>query len=157
MSEARTTGRAERPLVRPLAARDKDAWRALFDAYIAFYRAEVADAVIEATWERMLALSHGMTGLVAVDGGDRPIGLAHLVFHVSTWSPTTYCYLEDLYVAPEHQGRGAGHALVEATYREAEARAAKRVYWVTEEDNQAARRLYDTLGRRMHYVQYRRE
>ena len=38
--------------------------------------------------------------LVAVNAADRPFGLAHVFFHRSTWSPTQYCYLEDLFVDP---------------------------------------------------------
>ena len=53
---------------------------------------------------------------------DTPIGLAHVLFHRSTWSPTTYCYLEDLFVDPARRKTGAGRALIEATYREADAR-----------------------------------
>ena len=45
--------------VRGLEVRDRDEWRRLFLAYIDFYRAEVPDAVIEATWARLLAGGEG--------------------------------------------------------------------------------------------------
>jgi hypothetical protein len=47
-------------------------------------------------------------GLVAVDEADATIGIAHVVFHCSTWSATWHCYLEDLFVDPDRCGRGAG-------------------------------------------------
>ena len=34
---------------------------------------------------------------MAEDSG-RLVALANLVFHPSTWSPTVYCYLEDMFV-----------------------------------------------------------
>ena len=41
--------------IRPLAARDKADWLPLFKGYIEFYKATVADDIIEATWQRMIA------------------------------------------------------------------------------------------------------
>ena len=98
----------------------------------------------------------GMTGLVAVDGADVPVGLANLVFHRSTWSPTWYCYLEDLYVDPGVRGSGVGRALIEAAYAEADRRGASRTYWATQEHNATARKLYDDIGVLTEFVQYRR-
>ncbi len=142
--------------IRPLEAGDKVEWLALFRAYIAFYRATVPDDVIELTWRRLTGEASDMLGLAAVGADDRPIGIAHVVFHPSTWSATAYCYLEDLFVAPEARGKGAGRALIEEIYRTAEARGANRVYWVTEENNATARQLYDALAIRAPFVQYRR-
>lgn len=141
---------------RAIESRDHDDWQALFRAYIDFYRADVPDDVIALTWSRLMDRSSGLVGLCATGDDDRPIGIALLVFHLSTWSASTYCYLEDLYVAPEARGRGAGKALIEAIYATADERGATRTYWVTEEANNSARRLYDRLAVRAPYVQYRR-
>jgi GNAT superfamily N-acetyltransferase len=143
--------------VRKLEARDRAAWERLFRAYIQFYRAEVADEVIDLTWQRLLSGGEGEpVGLVAVDEADVPIGLAHVLFHGSTWSATRYCYLEDLFVDPLRRNSGAGRALIEAVYREADARGCTRTYWVTEEGNATARALYDRLATKAPFVQYRR-
>ena len=102
-----------RPRVRRLDARDKAPWLALFKGYIAFYQAEVAEDVIEVTWQRMLAGDGEFhIGLVAVDASDAPIGLAHVLFHRSTWSAGWYCYLEDLFVDPTRRRQGVGRALI---------------------------------------------
>jgi GNAT superfamily N-acetyltransferase len=143
--------------VRRLQARDKAPWLALFKGYIAFYQAEVAENVIETTWRRMLAGDGEFhIGLVAVDANDAPIGLAHVLFHRSTWSVGWYCYLEDLFVDPTRRRQGVGRALIEAVYREADARAASRTYWMTQQSNHAARCLYDCLATLSPFVQYRR-
>ena len=143
--------------VRALEARDKARWLELFKAYSAFYEADVSDPVIEATWQRLLEGGDGgFLGLLAVDGSDAPVGLAHVLFHRSTWSATWYCYLEDLFVDPAVRGTGAGRALIEAVYEAADARAATRTYWVTEEHNQRARTLYDRVATKHPFVQYRR-
>jgi GNAT superfamily N-acetyltransferase len=143
--------------VRGVEARDRDAWERLFRAYIEFYRARVADEVIEATWQRLTSGAAGdPIGLVVADDADAPFGLAHVLFHRSTWSPTWYCYLEDLFVDPARRGTGAGRALIEAVYRAADARGSTRTYWVTEEGNATARRLYDRVAAKAPFVQYRR-
>jgi GNAT superfamily N-acetyltransferase len=143
--------------IRRLEARDKARWSELFKGYIAFYKATVADAVIEATWQRLMAgASDFHIALVAVDDADRPVGLAHVLFHNSTWSPTCYCYLEDLFVDPAVRAGGIGKALIEAVYVEADKRGATRVYWATQEFNYRARGLYDKVATKSPFVQYRR-
>lgn len=142
--------------IRLLKAADRQAWEALFRGYINFYEAKVPDNVIDVVWQRLLQQEDGMVGLVAVDASDRPIGIAHLVFHRSTWSPTTYCYLEDLFVDREARRHGTGRALIKAVYEEADKRGATRTYWATKNDNRTARRLYDRVASLSPFVQYRR-
>src|ERR671923_701790 len=143
--------------VRRLEARDKAAWLPLFKGYIAFYNATVRDDVVELAWQRLMSAADGFhLGLVAVDETDTPVGIAHILFHRSTWSPTCYCYLEDLYVDPNKRGQGAGRALIEEVYREADARQCTRTYWTTQEFNYRARALYDQVATKSVFVQYRR-
>jgi len=144
-------------IVRRLAPRDAADWRRLFGAYIDFYGANVPDDVIGLAWQRMLAGEPDFhIGLVAVDEDDRAVGLAHILFHRSTWSPTWYCYLEDLYVEPAVRGRGIGRALIEAVYQEADARGATRTYWTTQEINYRARTLYDKVAVKSDFIRYQR-
>jgi GNAT superfamily N-acetyltransferase len=143
--------------IRPVTAGDADEWERLFRAYIAFYRASVPDDVIALTWRRALAGEDGLHGLIAIAAkSGAALGVATLVFHRSTWSPTWYCYLEDLFVDPAARGRGVGGALIAATYAEADRRGATRTYWATQAGNAAARRLYDQVGELTEFVQYRR-
>jgi GNAT superfamily N-acetyltransferase len=143
--------------VRRLEARDKPVWLTLFKGYIEFYKTTVPEVVIETTWERLMRGEEGFhIALVAVEEADRPVGLAHVLFHRSTWSPTWYCYLEDLFVDPAQRTKGAGRALIEAVYREADARGCTRTYWTTQEFNYRARTLYDQVATKSVFVQYRR-
>lgn len=143
--------------VRPLEAKDKPAWLELFKGYIAFYKATVPEEVMETTWQRLLSGGEGFhIGLVAVGDDDVPIGLAHVLFHRSTWSPTWYCYLEDLFVAPVARGKHVGRALIERVYAEADKRQATRTYWATQEFNYRARALYDQVATKSPFLQYRR-
>jgi GNAT superfamily N-acetyltransferase len=140
--------------VRQLQAKDLDRWRVLWDAYLSFYRADVAAPLTDLTFRRLCDGELGMLGLVAVDANDRPTGLAHLVFHSATWSETGYCYLEDLYVDRQHRGGHVARALFEAVYEQARERNVERVYWHTQQYNGAARSLYDTVGELTSFVVY---
>ena len=143
--------------IRRLEARDKPAWQRLFKAYIAFYQATVGDDVVELTWQRLMAGEPDFhLCLLAVDDTDTPVGLAHVLFHRSTWSATWYCYLEDLFVDPATRKQGVGRALIEATYAEADGRGCTRTYWTTQEFNYRARSLYDQVATKSPFIRYQR-
>jgi GNAT superfamily N-acetyltransferase len=143
--------------VRQLRDEDRVAWDELWRGYLRFYRADVSAAVTEATFARLRDETDGLLGLIAADADDRPVGLAHLVFHPSTWSKTSYCYLEDLFVSPAARGGGIAHALFDAVYAAARERGAEKVYWHTQQYNGAARSLYDTVGNVTSFIVYERE
>ena len=144
-------------MIRGLEPADGAAWEPLFRGYIEFYQATVADDVIDETWTRLMSPEPEFhIGLGAVDGDGRLVGIAHILFHRSTWSKSCYCYLEDLFVDPAARARGIGRKLIEAVYAEADRRGATRTYWATQEFNYRARALYDQLATKSPFVQYRR-
>ncbi|MEM7749545.1 MAG: GNAT family N-acetyltransferase [Pseudomonadota bacterium] len=143
--------------VRALAEKDRGAWEPLFRGYLEFYKSSLTDEMIQMTWERLMGDDPQFhSGLVAVDADDVPIGLAHILFHRSTWSPSHYCYLEDLFVAPDRRLKGVGRKLIEATYEEADKRNCTRTYWATQEFNYRGRALYDQVANKSPFIQYRR-
>jgi GNAT superfamily N-acetyltransferase len=143
-------------MIRALAEADFSEWDLLWQAYLRFYRAGVSSDVTAATFRRLCDQADGLIGLVATDEEGALTGLAHLVFHPSTWSADPYCYLEDLYVAPAARGSGTARELLEAVFAEARRRGAARTYWETQEFNGAARSLYDQVAHRTSVVVYER-
>jgi GNAT superfamily N-acetyltransferase len=143
-------------VIRALETADFAPWEQLWLAYLRFYRAEVSNEVTATTFRRLCDRSDGMIGLVAADGQGGLTGLAHLVFHPSTWSADSYCYLEDLFVTPAARGTGTARQLLEAVFAEARERGAARTYWETQEFNAPARSLYDQVAHRTSFVVYER-
>jgi GNAT superfamily N-acetyltransferase len=86
--------------------------------------------------------------------GGRAVGLANCILHRDGWSLEDVCYLQDLYVDESVRGTGAGRALIEAVYAEADARNAPSVYWMTQTFNATGRRLYDRVGVLTPFIQY---
>ena len=142
--------------VRALARSDHDAWLPLWRGYLAFYRTSLASEVTAETWRRLHDPAHPLHGFGAAKDGERLVGFVHYLFHPVTWSIADRCYLEDLFVSPEARGGGAGGALIEAVYEAADAAGADQVYWLTERENETARRLYDRVGRLTPLIKYRR-
>jgi GNAT superfamily N-acetyltransferase len=142
--------------VRELRPIDRARWDELWADYLHFYREDLPRKITEATWQRLIDPVAQPCGLVALDANERIIGIVHYHFHLSTWSLTDYCYLEDLFVDPVARGVGAGRALIEAVYRAADERGATRVYWHTESGNARAQALYNQVATLTPFVQYRR-
>ena len=141
--------------IRPVARGDEAQWRELWRAYLEFYKTERPEEVYAATWERIHDPGEAMYSLIAW-AGDRPVGLVQFLYHRSFWEIEDRCYLNDLYVTPEARGTGAGRALIEAVYADADARGGAIVYWTTAEDNYSGRQLYDRVGRRTPFIKYQR-
>jgi GNAT superfamily N-acetyltransferase len=133
---------------------DENDWRRLWSRYLAFYETEVDEAVYQATFASLAGNgSGGIHGLLAVVDGV-PAGLAHYLFHRHGWKLGHVCYLQDLWVEPRNRSAGLGEALVRAVYAAADTAGAPDVYWLTAEDNEAARRLYGRVGRLSPFVRY---
>ena len=141
--------------IRPLAPADRDAWEPLWQGYLAFYKTSVPDEVTDTTFARFFNETEPMHALVAEREG-AIVGIVHYIFHRSTWTKGPYCYLQDLFTAEQARGGGVGRKLIEAVYDRAGKAGASRVYWLTQEDNAAARALYDKLADRPGFIQYRK-
>lgn len=141
--------------IRVLQADDRQRWGELWAQYLTFYQQQLPAAVTNATWRRLLE-ARELHGFAALDEAGHMVGYVHYHFHHSTWSPSGYCYLEDLFVDPLSRGRHAGRALVDAVYRAADERGVTRVYWHTENTNARAQVLYNQVGYLTPFLQFRR-
>jgi ribosomal protein S18 acetylase RimI-like enzyme len=142
-------------LIRAIGEDERDAWDPLWAGYLTFYRTTLAQEISDTAWDRFHDPGEPLFALGGyIDG--RLLGIAHYLFHRSTWAHSRYCYLEDLYVSEDTRGRGLGRALIEEVYRKAEAAGASRVYWLTQSNNAQARALYDKVADNLGFIQYRK-
>jgi GNAT superfamily N-acetyltransferase len=142
-------------LIRPVGEDEREAWNPLWAGYLAFYKSALTQEISDLTWDRFHNPDEPIFALGGYLDGEL-MGIAHYLFHRSTWALHRYCYLEDLFVAEAVRGRGVARALIEAIYEKAQAANASRVYWLTHSDNAQARLLYDKVADNLGFIQYRK-
>jgi GNAT superfamily N-acetyltransferase len=146
-------------LIRAVQEGDFAEWRSLWKGYNAFYgrkgKTALPDAITKMTWSRFFDGYEPMYALVAEQSGQL-LGLAHFLFHRSTTSLESTCYLQDLFTMEAARCKGVGRALIEEVYRRAKDARASKVYWQTHETNATAMKLYDKVGERSGFLVYRK-
>jgi GNAT superfamily N-acetyltransferase len=140
--------------IRAAAAADEGRWRRLWEGYCAALGNPVPAEITAGVWRRILDPGQPIHCLVADLPGMPVVGIANYVVHPHTWSLQNLCYLEDLFVAEEARGSGAGRALIDELVRLGKANNWRRVYWHTHDNNYRARTLYDRVTPRTDYVRY---
>lgn len=142
--------------IRPLQPQDRAQWGEMWHDYLVFYETSVPDAVYDSTFERMLGDDPRDFSCLVAEADGRLVGLTHYLFHRHAWKIEEVCYLQDLYARPETRGTGVGRALIEGVYGAADRAGAPSVYWLTQEFNTTARRLYDRIGTLSPFIKYAR-
>ena len=142
--------------IRPLAREDHADWRRLWTLYLEFYETSVAEEVYETTWERLHKDDPNEFSCFVAELDGKLIGLTHYLFHRHAWKVERVCYLQDLFVDSEVRGTGAGRALIEAVYKAADDEGAPSVYWLTQDFNETARKLYDRIANLTPFIRYNR-
>lgn len=143
--------------VRPLNSVDLQQWQSLWQGYLTFYETELSAELNALTWKRLLDPSEPIKGIAAFDEEGTILGFTHFVYHRSSWSATHYCYLEDLFTAPDARGKGVARALIEAVRAQAMADDCSRLYWHTHENNTLAQALYSRVATQSGFIQYRKK
>ena len=78
--------------------------------------------------------------------GDTEVGFALFFHNFSTFVGRAGIYLEDLFVRPEHRGKGYGKALLRQLAKIAVERGCGRLEWVCLDWNQPSIDFYKSLG-----------
>lgn len=143
-------------IIRSAVPADFEQWLPLWEGYNSFYERKVPLEVTRMTWSRFFDAYEPIHAVVAGRNG-KLLGLVHYLFHRNTAMLAPTCYLQDLFTTAEARGQGVGRALIEAVYDRAQAAGSPRVYWMTQESNATARRLYDKVAERSGFIQYRRQ
>lgn len=142
------------PTITALTADDHDDWLALWWGYLDFYEADLPTVQTELTFSRILDPDGAIHGAIARNEQGNAIGFVHWLTHAATWSVGPYCYLEDLFVHPDARRTGMGEALIEHVRQWAQQNECAKVYWLTQDHNHTARRLYDRVATPTGFIHY---
>lgn len=143
------------PVIRDIRKSDFPQWRRLWWDYLAFYETTLPDTVIETAFANLLDDNNRMHGFMA-EIDEEPVGLVHFIFHDHMWRPEGICYLQDLFVQSDTRGHGVGAVLINAVYEAADNAGVTGVYWLTQDFNSTARKLYDQIGVQTPFIRYNR-
>jgi GNAT superfamily N-acetyltransferase len=84
--------------------------------------------------------------IAALNDDTTPAGICQLRFRDCVWTAAEDCWLEDLFVRREARRRGIARALLQRVLERARDRGCRRVELDTNEGNDGAIALYESLG-----------
>lgn len=146
-------GNESRFVIRSAESRDERDWRGLWLAYNEFYGTALPEAVTDITWHRIIDPQFPIHAIISVEDA-KLIGFANYAVQPYTWGIRPHCYLEDLFVPPKCRGKGVGGALIDHLVQLCRTEGWTELYWLTQENNETARRLYDKITPWDGYIQY---
>lgn len=136
------------PTISPLEAGDYDQWLALWNGN---NQGHSNQAVTAETWNRLINPVYPVHGLAArVDG--RMAGLLHYILHPVTGHIQPVCYMQDVFIDPAYRRRGLARALIGRLAETGRAERWARIYWLAEQNNQAAQNLYKNIGVKLDFT-----
>ncbi len=141
------------PVIRPAGASDEPRWRALWADFVTLDTETCPDTATAFIWRNTLDPAHPMKLLLAEHAGEVS-GFLLYTTHDFSRSVRPVCYLLDFYTSPEVRGLGLGRALIQHLGEIGHAKGWLKIYWMTQVDNSAARRLYDKFGQTSPLVRY---
>ena len=139
--------------IRDALEKDEAEWRRLWTDHFDFHQVEIAPAVTDKTWKRILDPQSPISMRVAIIDSALA-GYAIYFSHPSSWTMGDDGYLEDIYLDARFRGRGIGRALMEDLIALSRQRGWEHLYWHTDENNSGARKLYDQFTRADGFVRY---
>jgi GNAT superfamily N-acetyltransferase len=133
-------------MIRPATAADVTAVLGLIRELARYERLEhEVTGTAEDLRRHLFGPSPRAEALVVEEGGHL-VGLALYFHNFSTFLCRPGLYLEDLFVVPEHRGRGHGVALLRALAAIALERGCGRLEWSVLDWNEPAKGFYRSLG-----------
>lgn len=132
----------------------RDGWQRLYDGYARFYRVPMDDTIAGRLWAWLLDPGHITEGLLAVDAGGEPIGLAHFRAMPRPLQARYAGFLDDLFVDPAQRGSPVAQGLLDRLAEIGRERDWSTIRWITADDNYRARGLYDRVAKRTGWITY---
>ena len=125
---------------------DLDVLVPMMSAYCDFYGVAPGDEKLRALARELVERPEEGVLLIARGDVGEAVGFATVYWTLDTLEGGRVGTMHDLYVRPEHRGRGAGRALIDACLAEVRAAHLPALTWDTAPDNVDAQALYDATG-----------
>jgi len=141
-------------VVSELSLRDRKEWEGLYYGYAEFYQVPMDQEILDTVWSWIFDKDQAFYALVAKDDSGNCLGLMHYKAMPSPLRGKLVGFLDDLFIKPEHRGKGIVDALYKALNDSALDKGWPYVRWITAENNYRGRGVYDKLSDKTHWVTY---
>ena len=142
--------------IRPLEQQDREQWQFIWGEYLRFYETKLPLEIYSETFSRLTDSNNTDQNCLVAHTGETLHGLVHYIYHSHNWKSEYVCYLQDLFVLKEMRRQGIAKALIQAVYTAADTNGTSSVYWMTQEFNHDARKLYDQVASLTPFIKYQR-
>ncbi|MEM9468638.1 MAG: GNAT family N-acetyltransferase [Pseudomonadota bacterium] len=133
--------------IRSLKREDYEDWLPLWNANCLN---QMSNEVTQETWRRLCNPKEQVFSLAAFE--DKKLcGIMHYILHPTTGYKEPACYMQDLFVAEYCRRKGIAKNLVHALHDLGKKHQWARIYWFSDNSNEAVQNLYKNLGIHMNF------
>ena len=140
-------------MIRQIKIEDKKEWEKLYRAYAEFYKVEMNDKILSTVWDWLFDQNHEVSGLV-YEENFKVIALAHYRKMPSPLRGKYIGFLDDLFVDPEHRGKKIGEKIIKELKNISANNGWGLVRWITRNNNERAKSLYDKVSEKTTWDTY---
>ena len=141
-------------VIKKISTDDYNSWKTLWKDYLNFYNTKLCPEIFHLTFSRIISETNLNCNGYNATIDKKAVGIVHCIYHMHFWQKEDVCYLQDLFVSEKYRNRGIARELVKQVYAVANQRGAKGVYWMTQDFNTTARKLYDKIGVKTPFIKY---
>ena len=142
--------------IRPLEQQDREQWQFIWGEYLRFYETKLPLEIYSETFSRLTDSNNTDQNCLVAHSGETLHGLVHYIYHAHNWKSEDVCYLQDLFTLKAMRRQGIAKALIKAVYKAADTSGTSSVYWMTQEFNHDARKLYEQVASLTPFIKYQR-
>lgn len=136
-------------------AADQSVWNKHWIGYMGSHHPPALHpAVLDMNWKTIMAKDGRLLAWALRDAAGCCQGFAHITTQYSTEAGFDEAYLMDLYIDPDHRGRGAGHLLMQHILEDCRSKALYRLFWITVPGVEYNRRFYEKYAQGRSWDRY---
>ena len=139
--------------VRHIIEKDFKEWEYLFESYADFYKVKINDDIIDNVWSWLHDSKHELKALV-IEKNQQVVAFAHYRKMPSALRGKDIGFLDDLYVHPESRGQKLSELLIYELQKISKENNWNLVRWITRDDNERAKNIYDKIANKTNWDVY---
>jgi ribosomal protein S18 acetylase RimI-like enzyme len=131
-----------------------ECWKQLYKKYLTFYNTSLTEDQLANVWSWFFNQEMNIYCYAAKDKDGKWLGLIHFRKYLRPIKAGAGIFIDDLYVDDDYRGQHIGQQLIQSVKDYAVTQELPIIRWITAEDNQIARKLYDKISTKTHWVMY---